>query len=140
MLLIKQISVFVENRPGRLYDITRVLAEGGANLRAMSLAETAGYGVLRLIVDDPSSVAELLREKGMTSSLTDVVSVCLEDRPGGLSAVLKLFAENGAAVEYLYAFLAQNREGKAYVVLKTGNPNAAVELLEGAGFTGYTNE
>ncbi|MGI6742132.1 MAG: ACT domain-containing protein [Eubacteriales bacterium] len=134
-MLTKQISIFVENRTGRLAEIATLLAENDINLRSLSVADTSRFGVLRIIVDDPYSVEKLLKEKGFAVSITSVVSVRMDDRPGGLAEVLMVLANNGINVEYMYAFRASNNE--AYVIMRVDNDLAAQDVLVKAGYKGY---
>jgi hypothetical protein len=134
-MLTKQISIFVENRTGRLAEIATLLAENDINLRSLSVADTSRFGVLRIIVDDPYSVEKLLKEKGFAVSITSVVSVRMDDRPGGLAEVLMVLANNGINVEYMYAFRASNNE--AYVIMRVDNDLAAQDVLIKAGYKGY---
>ena len=91
-MIIKQISIFVENKPGRLAEITEIIAKNDINIRALSVADTTHFGILRIIVDDPEMVQRVLKEAGLTVSITSVITAAINDRPGGLAAVLKLFA------------------------------------------------
>ncbi|NLZ37918.1 MAG: ACT domain-containing protein [Clostridiales bacterium] len=134
-MLTKQISIFVENRAGRLAEIAKLLAENDINLRSLSVADTSRFGVLRIIVDDPDSVEQILRKKGLAVSLTSVLSVKMDDRPGGLAEVLKVLADNNINVEYMYAFQASNNE--AYVIMRVDNDLAAQDVLVKAGYKGY---
>jgi hypothetical protein len=114
---IKQISVFVENSSGRLAEITGVLAEAEINLRALTIADTADFGILRVIADDPEKALIVLHEKKYTARATEVIGVELDDAPGALARVLKVFSENSVNIEYLYASLGQSN-GHAVVVFK----------------------
>ena len=104
-MAVKQLSVFLENRSGRLREVTRVLGDAGINIRALSLADTSDFGILRLIVDRPDDAYRALKEDSFTVNETDVLAVEVEDRPGGLSAILEVFEDAGINVEYMYAFL-----------------------------------
>ncbi|MDD6095822.1 MAG: ACT domain-containing protein [Clostridia bacterium] len=114
---IKQISVFVENRHGALTDVCSVLAENGISMHALSLADTQDFGILRVIVEDPEKAAEILRSSGYPCKLTPVIAVRMEDKPGGMAAVMKLISDAGIGVEYAYAFLSHT-PGKAYMVFR----------------------
>ncbi|HOV42587.1 MAG TPA: ACT domain-containing protein, partial [Syntrophothermus lipocalidus] len=103
--MVKQISVFLENKAGRLASVTRVLGDAGINIRALSIADTSDFGVLRLIVNDPDKAYRILKEAGFTVSQTDVVAVSVPDRPGGLAEILEVMAEADINIEYLYAFI-----------------------------------
>jgi len=117
MMGIKQISVFVENSSGRLAEITAVLAAAGINLRALTIADTADFGILRIIADDPDKALSVLQEKKYTARATEVIGVELEDKPGALARVLDLFSKTGVNIEYLYASLGQSH-GNAVVIFK----------------------
>lgn len=123
---IKQISVFLENRPGQLAEITQTLADSGINLRAISIAETADYGVLRLIADDADRAASVLLAGGHIVTLTSVVVVGVQDEPSGLSKLLALLAD--AQIEYMYS-LFSHMNGKAYMVFRPSNEAAFEALL-----------
>lgn len=127
-MLIKQISVFIENQPGKLSEVTQVLGENGIDMSALSLADTTDFGILRLIVDDPERAANVLREHHFIVKLTDVVAAVMDDRPGGLTAILSLLADANVSVEYLYAFVG-NRDGHAVVVMRTDDPEATLAAL-----------
>ena len=114
---IHQISVFLENRTGQLAEITRLLADNGIDLRAISIAETADYGLARMIVDDSHKASRILLEHGDILSMTPVWAVEVPDRPGGLAEVLAVLAENHVDVEYMYSLFA-HQEGKAYMVMR----------------------
>jgi hypothetical protein len=114
---IKQISVFVENSSGRLAEITAVLAAAGINLRALTIADTADFGILRIIADDPDKALAVLQEKKYTARSTEVIGVELDDKPGALARVLDIFSKTGVNIEYLYASLGQSH-GNAVVVFK----------------------
>lgn len=131
---VKQLSIFAENRNGTVYEVSKLLGENGINIRAFSVAETASFGVLRLIVDDARKAATVLSNEDKIVNVTDVVGAAIPDRQGGLADLLAVLYENGVSVEYLYAFMA-NAAGNAYVVLRVSD-NAAVEkLLADAGFS-----
>ena len=134
-MIIKQISIFVENKPGRLAEITGIIAENNINIRALSVADTTHFGILRIIVDDPEEVERVLREAGLTVSITSVITACIKNRPGGLAEVLKLLSDNDIAIEYMYAFIAKS-DNEAYVVMRIEAESAAVQLLKSHGFEG----
>ena len=125
---IKQISVFLENSAGRLGEVTRVLAESGINLRAMSIADTADFGILRIIVDKCSEALQALSNAGFTTRISDVVAVEIEDKPGSLANIMGLFRESQVNIEYLYASL-DGKAGKAVVILKLGDHQKGLEIL-----------
>lgn len=103
-MTIQQISVFVENKSGRLFDVASVLGKANINIRALSLADTLDFGVIRLIVDDMKKAAAVLKESGFTASLTDVLAIRIADVPGGLAEVLDVLSKNSVDIEYMYAF------------------------------------
>lgn len=104
-MAIRQISVFVENKPGRLAEITGFLAEGGVSIRAFSIADTTDFGILRLIVSDTQKAAEVLKAAGVAVSITEVVGISIPDVTGAFAKVVKVLADAGENVEYAYAFL-----------------------------------
>ncbi len=112
---VEQISVFLENKAGRLAEVARVLGEAGINIRALSLADTSDFGILRLIVNDNEKAKAALKEHGFTVGKTDVVAVEVEDRPGGLSLILDVLSKKSINVEYMYAFV--ERSGKNAVMI-----------------------
>jgi len=113
----KQISVFLENKSGRLARVTRVLGDAGINIRALSIADTSDFGILRLIVNDPVKAHKILKEAGFTVSETEVIAVRMPDSPGGLAAVLDQMSDENLNIEYLYAFLGMSG-GDALVIFK----------------------
>ncbi len=128
----KQISVFLENRPGSLFSVLDRLREWKVNLRALSLADTADFGVLRFIVKDPQTVLEQLKNENFTATLTEVLTVGIADQPGGLSSVVGILTKEGLSIEYLYAFVSPEGRG-AYVVLRVEDYDKARHTLENAG-------
>lgn len=131
---IKQLSVFVENKFGRVSDICNVLAEHHINMSALSIADTSEFGVARIIVDKPEEAKAVLRESGVIVKVTDVIGVAIDDKPGGLAAVLELLKEGGVSVEYLYAFLPKAKE-HAMVVMKVNEPETAQRIFTMNGVT-----
>ncbi len=125
---IRQISVFIENKVGRIMEITEVLGQNGINIRALSLADTSDFGILRMIVSDIGKAAEVLKEKGFIMKESFVVAVEVPDRPGGLAAVLRLLSEKGINVEYMYAFFEQP-QNKALLIFRFEKPDEAVRIL-----------
>lgn len=130
--MVNQLSVFVENKFGRLSAITDVLAKNDVDIRALSLADTSEFGVLRLIVSDPEKAAAALREAGVMVKVTPVVAAYMDDRPGGLNRLLTLLTENGVSIEYMYAFMGTNH-GRAETVLRADDPVRAAEIFEANG-------
>lgn len=134
-MLIKQISIFIENRKGRLAEITEIIAKNNINLRSLSIADTSRFGVLRVIVDDPNEAEKLLKESGLTVSVTSVLSVRINDAAGGLSGVLKLLSDNGISIEYMYAFTGKSDD--AYLIMRVDNDLYASQILKEAGYSCY---
>ena len=129
---IKQLSVFAENKPGAIVEITDALAERDIDIRAMSIADTQNFGVLRLIVSDVNAARDALHEIECIVSVTDVVCVEMSDRPGSLADIIKLLAENGINIEYMYAFVAVSRE-HAYTVFRVSDNERTEQVLAAAG-------
>jgi hypothetical protein len=126
---IKQISVFLENNAGRLGEVTRVLADAQINIRAISIADTADFGILRLIVDRSEEAVKALVSAGFTTRLTDVVAVEIADSPGALAKVMELFQKSKINIEYLYASL-EGKTGKAVVIFKMENFEAGLKIVQ----------
>lgn len=128
-MAIKQLSVFVENKEGKLREITDILAKAGIDIRALSIADTSEFGILRLIVRDPQKAKALLEKNGFVATINDVVGVEINDRPGGLAEIVRLFAERDINMEYMYAFLTRT-ENKAYLVVRVDDTSEVENLLE----------
>ena len=131
---VKQLSIFMENRAGRMAEIARQLGEARINIRALSLADTSDFGILRLIVNDVDKAMKILKDSGHTVSLTEVVAVEVPDSPGGLASVLEPLRAGGVNVEYMYAFVSRATE-KAVVVFRFEDINAAITALKKAGIS-----
>lgn len=129
---VNQVSIFLENSKGRLAEVTRVLAKEGIDLRALSLADSSDFGVLRIIVADPDRCIKVLKEHGFVARTTEVVAVQVEDRPGGMSRVLDALDEAGLNVEYMYAFVAKAGQN-AVVICKIDERERALAVLEDKG-------
>lgn len=130
---LQQLSLFLENRPGQLREPCEVLANAGIDLLTMSLADTAQFGILRFIVRNPDEARKVLEEAGLVARTTDVIPVDVENRPGGLAAVLRVIDEAGLGVEYMYDFGAASRPGKTAIVFRFEEPDRAIEVLRAAG-------
>ena len=129
---VKQLSIFLENQSGRLAEVMQSLGKENVNIRALSLADTSGFGILRLILNDIQKGKEVLRGHGFTVSETDVLGVEIPDRPGGLASVLGILAENDINIEYMYAFVQKNSEN-AVVIFRIENIDNAIEALQAKG-------
>ena len=136
---IQQLSVFIENKPGRLAEITEVLANADVDIRAISVADTSDFGILRVIVDRPKEAVIALREHGMTVSLTNVLAVGIPDEKGSFSKVIRILADAGFDVEYIYAFVSRDKD-KAYVIIRTEKSTRAAEVLVQSGVEILTEE
>ncbi|PKL51901.1 MAG: amino acid-binding protein [Nitrospira bacterium HGW-Nitrospira-1] len=129
---VEQISIFLENKSGRLADVAGVLAQSGVNIRALSLADTTDFGILRLIVNDTEKAKQALKENGFTVGKTEVIAVEVFDRPGGLADILNIIKNNGINVEYMYAFVRKN-SGNAIIIFRFDELEKAIETLQKAG-------
>ncbi len=128
---VKQISVFIENKKGALATCTRYIADHDINIRALSIADTQDFGILRIICDDPKQTEAVLKNGGYISTLTDVLAAEIEDRPGSMATILEVLAEAHVIVEYTYAFLAP--DGHAYMIFRVDDNALASAALAGAG-------
>ena len=131
-MTVKQISAFLENRPGTLAELTKILQSSDIDLRAMSVAETEDFGIVRLIVDDPFKTIQILKEEGYVCSMTPVLAIVFEDKPGALVNVLNLIGENGINLEYSYAFLAK-KANSACMIFRVADNEAAIKVLTANG-------
>ena len=125
---VKQISIFLENKPGFLAEVTKILAQNSIDMRAFSLAESNDFGIARIIVDDVFKTTTVLRDAGYINSVIDILAVAMDDVPGGLSKVLTVLAEAQVNVEYMYAFLG-GKTGGAYMVFKVADHDKAIAAL-----------
>ncbi|MRR34408.1 ACT domain-containing protein [bacterium] len=130
---VEQISIFIENKSGRLAEVTGILGAAGVNIRALSLADTSDFGILRLIVNDRETANRILKEKGFTVSKTEVVAIEVPDRPGGLSDILATLDSEGINVEYMYAFVERCGEN-AVIIFRFDETEKAIQTLTGAGY------
>lgn len=129
---VSQLSVFIENKSGRLADVTRTLAESNVNIRALSIADTIDYGLLRLIVNDPVRAKKTLMDAGFTVALTEVLAIEIPDKPGGLAGIIDILANAGLNIEYMYAFVGTSGEN-AIVVFRIERVDEAIATLTDKG-------
>lgn len=129
---IKQLSVFVENKLGRMSDITGVIGDAGIDIRALSIADTSDFGILRLIVDKPDDALEALKQAGITVSLTDVIAVGIEDKPGAFAKAVKIMSDAGIGIEYMYAFISRS-DSQAYVIMRIEDIDKGIEAMQKNG-------
>ena len=127
---VKQISIFIENRSGRLREVASVLGSNSINIRALSLADTSDYGILRLILDKPEKALEVLKKANFTLSETDVIAVEVNDQPGGLAEVLEILGTAGINVEYMYAFVEKSSDN-AVMIFRIEDIEKAITVLTG---------
>ena len=132
MVAIKQISLFVENRPGRMAKVSKTLSDAGVNIRALTVAEAGDFGVIRMVVDDPEKGYKVLHDGGFTVSETEVLAVEMKDIPGGLYEIVNTLGENEVNVDYAYAFVTTKAE-RALLIIRVDNIEKAKKVLTGAG-------
>ena len=130
---VEQISIFIENKSGRLAEVARILGEAGVNIRALSLADTSDFGILRLIVNDREKAKQVLKDQGFTVSKTEVVAIEVPDRPGGLSEILETLDGESINVEYMYAFV-ERCEENAVIIFRFDETEKAIKTLIEKGF------
>lgn len=136
---IQQLSVFIENKPGRLAEITEVLAGAQVDIRAISVADTSDFGILRVIVDKPQAAVDALKGHGMTVSLTNVIAVGIDDTTGSFAKVVRLLSDLGFDLEYMYAFISRDK-GKAFVIIRVDRGQQAAEALREKGWEILTQD
>ena len=139
MAAIKQISIFVENKPGRMAGVAKALGDAGVNIRALTIAEAGDFGVIRMVVDDTERGYTALREKGFMVSMTDVLAVEIKDVPGGLYEIVNSLGMNNINVEYAYAFVTAKAE-RAMLILRVDDVKGAAEVLSEVGVRVATRE
>lgn len=135
-MFIKQISVFVENTTGRLSAFTKTLADNGINMKALCIADTVDFGILRCIVDDPEKATRILNENGFTASITEVLAVEMRDIPGGLHSILEILSNASIGVDYVYSII-RSKEDFAVIVIKVAKPKEAAAVLSSEGVKLY---
>lgn len=133
MMTVRQLSVFLENKPGRLCAATDILAKEGINLSALTLADTSEFGILRLIVDQPDRAREVLTEAGIVVRISDVLAIAMDDAPGGAVGILHLLSEAGLNIEYMYACVGR-QTGKAIMVVRVDDTELAEDILHRGGY------
>ncbi len=131
-MAVKQLSVFIENKKGSLVELTKLLRENGINIKALTVADTKDYGILRLIAEDTSRATTLLKNAGYTASVREVVSFSVPDKEGSLSSVLELLNENGVNMEYLYS-MATSADGNAFFIMRVDDNEKTEEVLRKSG-------
>jgi hypothetical protein len=132
LVAIKQISLFVENKPGRMAKVSKTLSDAGVNIRALTVAEAGDFGVIRMVVDDPEKGYQVLHDNGFTVSETEVLAVEMKDIPGGLYEIVNTLGESDVNVDYAYAFVTTKAE-RALLIIRVDNLEKAREVLTGAG-------
>ena len=131
-MLIKQISIFIENKMGRMAEITKIIGDAGIDIRALSMADTSDFGILRLIVNKPDLAVEKLKAAGLTVSLTDVIAVAIDDTPGAFAKVVANMSDAGINIEYMYAFISREHS-RAYVIFRVEDAAGSIKALQDAG-------
>lgn len=137
-MFVKQISIFLENKSGRLSEVTRTLGENDIDISALSIADTTDFGILRLIVNDPEKAETILKAEGFTVSATSVIAIGVQDKPGGLAKALDILDREKIGIEYMYAFVSKS-EDEALVILKVAEPEKAVDTLKANGISVLTS-
>lgn len=132
--MIKQISIFLENKNGTLGDAVKFMADSSINLRALSIADTEDFGILRVITDEPEGTLQKIKDAGYSAKLTDVLAVEIEDKPGSFAKIVEILANAGVAIEYTYAFLS-HKPGCACMIIRADDSEKANSLLEKSGIT-----
>ena len=137
---LKQISIFVENKPGKLCEVTELLAKHGIDMRALSLAETTDFGIVRIIADDVFKATTVLKDEGFIHNVSSVLGVAIPDEPGGLHRVLEVLREAGINVEYMYAFSGENDPVHAYMIFRVEDNKSAANVLAAKGIRTLSND
>lgn len=138
-MLVTQISVFLENKSGRLAEVTRTLSAEKIDIRALYIADTTEYGILRMIVDQPAKAQEVLTAQGFTVSATHVIAIAVSNKPGMLDEALEILSEGSISIDYLYAYVGRS-EGDAIVIIRVQNPQLALEKLQKTGIRVLTSK
>lgn len=138
-MYVKQISVFMENRPGRLAEITKILSENGIDIRAINIADTTDFGILRMIVNDEVKAEKVLRENDMTANISEVIAISISDSVGAFGKVIGLLKDEEISIEYIYSFIGE-KSTKAVIVIKTSDLETSTKVLSAAGVKVLTKE
>lgn len=133
-MTIKQVSVFLENRPGRLAEVLRLLKESNVNIYALYVSDTTQFGILRLIVDQPEIAFAALKENSMTATITDVIGVSMQDECGALYEIMNTIKEEGVSIEYMYAFAGRQGSNPAALVIRPADMHEMIDMLQSKGF------
>ena len=128
-MLVKQVSIFVENTTGRLADVTRILADAGIDLKAATIADAADFGILRCIVEDADAAKKVLNEKGFNASISEVIAVSLDNKPGGFHRVLQILADEKIGVKYIYSTI-KSAVGEAVIMMKAADNDKAIDEVK----------
>jgi hypothetical protein len=131
-MTLKQVSVFVQNKPGRLSKVTHSLGDAGINIRALSIAEVGDFGIIRMIVEDPEGAVKALKDSGLTAKVTDVLGIEMENKPGGLAHIADVLGEAGVNIEYAYAFVTKDRE-RAVLITRVDDVDKGKAVLDQEG-------
>ena len=137
---VKQISIFLENKPGRVAEATGILKDANINIRALSVADTTDYGILRLIVDDYETAYSVLKQNKYSTSITEVIAVEIDDKPGGLHKALQVLGLANINVEYMYAFVSWKKDNTALIIFRIEDIDKTIDVLQEAGIKVVTNE
>ena len=132
-MTVKQLSIFVENRPGRLFAITDILGKANINIRALSIADTKDFGIMRIIVDDTEKAVQVLKENNCIASASSVIAVSADDKPGSMAKIMDILYKDNISVEYMYAAFLNPEKGAACLILRVDNNDRAVEALKDGG-------
>jgi len=130
---IKQVSVFLENKSGRLAEVTRILGSNDIDITALTIADTAEFGILRLIVDKPDKAVEVLRKHNFSVDITEVIAIRVDNKPGGLSVALNHLQDNNIGIEYMYSYLGNTKDGKAIIIIRVEDIEGTVNILKDNG-------
>jgi hypothetical protein len=131
-MAIKQLHLFVENKPGRVAEIAKIIGDAGIDIRALSIADTSDFGIMRMIVDKPTAAVATMQEAGLMVSVTDVIAVGMDDTPGSFAGVMAIIAQAGINVEYMYAFITREA-GRANIIMRVRDADEAAAALSRAG-------